>query len=196
MRPINCDVRRPCQVPCARCNCEHQWFLGFAGALYQNAILYSASFMICKCLLRQNVKAFSFVHIFTVFFPVRKESGRTSAQLFLLKLNGNVLHQCWGRTAHAQHNHCRISHSGCEDQGQIRKCKEVREGPLEKIWIGRKGNTYYSNHKIGRTHCFLKVYYCRIFAHWSNHFFVLFFCHNFSGKEENVLNCCLIWFQF
>ncbi len=60
MRPINCDVRRPCQVPCARCNCEHQWFLGFAGAFYQNAILYSASFLlICKCLLRQNVKAFS-----------------------------------------------------------------------------------------------------------------------------------------
>lgn len=24
MRPIKCDVRRACQVPCARCNCEHQ----------------------------------------------------------------------------------------------------------------------------------------------------------------------------
>ncbi len=70
MRPINCDVRRPCQVPRARCNCEHQWFLGFAGALYQMpfSILHLSWF----------VNAFSdrlWKHFIFVFFV----------------LNGNVL---------------------------------------------------------------------------------------------------------
>lgn len=88
MRPINCDVRRPCQVPCARCNCEHQWFLGFAGALYQNAILHSASFMICKCLSDRMGKRF--LAFISSPFSLLWEREHTSVQLCIsLKLNSS-----------------------------------------------------------------------------------------------------------
>lgn len=94
MSPINCDVGRACQVPCVRCNCEHQWFLGFAGALYQNAILYSASFMICKCLSERMWKHFlSFISSLFLSWQKRVRSYFDTS-VFIFNLNGNVLDQC------------------------------------------------------------------------------------------------------
>jgi len=91
MRPINCDVGRACQVPCARCNCEHQWFLGFAGALYQNAILHLSWFVNAY---QKECESIFFTFTFSLFLSWQKRvMSYFGTSVFLFKLN--VLDQSW-----------------------------------------------------------------------------------------------------
>ncbi len=110
MRPINCDVRRLAKFP------------------VPDAIVNTSDFLV---LLEHSIKMpFSILHlswfvnafsdrmckhfIFTVLFPVRKESGGSSAQLCFFCTKW----QC-AKSEGEQHNTTtiEISHSRCDDKG-------------------------------------------------------------------------------